>query len=363
MPSKYYLFPLFGIVVPLFLYLAVTELRTYLQIAVPAVGSVLDEGTSENRASQEIVFTGDVLLARNIEQLIRRNGPSYPFIKMTSIFNNAPTVIGNFESAILQNHIPTPAYVTTFSTDVTLLPLLTDAGFTNLSLANNHSFDYGAETFTYTVESLTANNLSPVGHPLNSTSSLTTTFTSGDYTIGMLALNQVFTTLPWPAIEESLALLTSTTDYQVAYIHWGDEYVLKHNQTQEDTAKRLIDLGIDAVVGHHPHVTQDIAVYNGRPIFYSLGNFLFDQYFSVDVQQGLVLRLTLATSSAEFTLVPISSEGTLSQPHLMHESVAALFLKNLARRSDPEYAENIAQGKLILPINLATYPQNGMIAP
>jgi gamma-polyglutamate biosynthesis protein CapA len=359
MSNKHLLFPLFGIAVPLFFYLAVTEFRQKMQIAVPAVGTVYsdsNDSSDQRRASNQIVFTGDVLLARNIEQLIRRHGSSYPFINMTTIFNDAETVIGNFESAILENHIPTPAYVTTFSTDTNLVPLLKDAGFTNLSLANNHSFDYGADTFVHTVEILTAANLSPFGHPQNSTSSLTSTFTSGDYTIGLLALNQVFTALPWDAIEASLGELTRTSDYQVAYIHWGDEYVLKHNQTQEDTAKRLIDLGIDAVVGHHPHVTQDIAVYNGRPIFYSLGNFLFDQYFSVDVQQGLILRLMLATSTAEFTLVPISSEGTLSQPHLMPEADASLFLKNVARRSDPRYAENIAQGKLILPINLATYP-------
>lgn len=356
MSNKYLLFPLFGFVVPILLYLAVTEFRTQMQVVVPAVGIVLDEDTAQNRTSKEILFTGDVLLARNIEQLIKRNGASYPFIKLASIVNGAPTVIGNFESAILQNHIPTPAFVTTFSTDAKLIPLLKEAGFTNLSLANNHSFDYGADTFVYTVDTLASANLYPVGHPLNSTSSLTTTFISGDYTVGMLALNQIFTTLQWTAIESSLGELTRTTDYQIAYIHWGDEYVLKHNQTQEETAKRLIDLGIDAVVGHHPHVTQDIAVYNDKPIFYSLGNFLFDQYFSVDVQQGLVLKLILSTSTAQFTLLPISSEGTPSQPHLMPGAEAALFLKNIARRSDPVYAENIAQGKLILPINLATYP-------
>ncbi len=363
MSNKYFLFPLFGVVVPLLVYLGVTELRTHALVTVPEVGDVIDADNDSNRASEQIVFTGDVLLARNIEQLIKRNGASYPFIKTATIFENAPVVIGNFESAILQKHIQTPAYITTFSVDAKLVPLLTDAGFTHVSLANNHSFDYGAETFAHTVDTLYTNKLNPLGHPQNSTSSLTSTFVSGDYTIGVIALNQVFTTLPWLAIEESLKQLGETSDYQIAYIHWGDEYILKHNQSQEDTAKKLIDLGVDAVVGHHPHVTQDIQIYNDKPIFYSLGNFLFDQYFSVDVQQGLVLRLMLATSSAEYTLVPISSEGTPSQPHKMVEADAALFLKNLARRSDATYSENIAQGKLILPVNLATYPQNGMIAP
>lgn len=356
MSNKYLLFPLLGIVVPVMVYVSVGYITDHSRIVVPPVGEVEADGETQKSSSEAIVFTGDVLMARNIEQLINRRGEAYPFISMTSIFAGAPTIIGNFESAILKNHIPTPAYVTTFSTDAKLIPLLTEAGFTHMSLANNHSFDYGAETFFNTVATLEGANLTSFGNPQNSSSSLSTTFTSGDYTIGVIALNEVFTNIVWDEVGTQLAQLSTESDYQIAYIHWGEEYILKHNFKQEETAKKLIDLGIDAVVGHHPHVTQDIQIYNERPIFYSLGNFLFDQYFSVDVQQGLVLRFTLSSTSAHYELIPISSEGTPSQPHLMPEADSTLFLKNLARRSDPDYADNIAQGKLILPFNLATYP-------
>ncbi len=359
MSNKYFLFPLCGIVVPLLIYAVTLEFHKRLTVVPPTVGEIIEH---DNR-SEPVVFTGDVLLARNVEVLTRRKGNSYPFLHSQSIFLDANTIIGNFESAILKKHTPTPAYVTTFSTDVTLLPLLSEAGFSHVTLANNHSYDYGAETFTHTVTALTDAAIAPFGHPLNSSSSLTTTFTSGDYTVGLLGLNAVFTKIDWDAVIPAVAELSKMSDYQVAYIHWGDEYVLKHNATQEEIAKKLIDLGIDAVIGHHPHVTQDIQLHNGKPIFYSLGNFLFDQYFSVDVQQGLVLRMLLSTSTVEFALVPVSSEGTLSQPHRMNEPELGFFLRNLARRSDPALTENIVAGKVILPLNLATYPQNGMIAP
>jgi poly-gamma-glutamate synthesis protein (capsule biosynthesis protein) len=271
MSNKYLFFPFFGILLPLCLYFFFDGFKQSTEIPVLAVGEVdSDEVIATSKKSQEIVFTGDVLMARHVEELMKRNGETYPFISVASIFAGAEAIIGNFESAILKNHIQTPSYVTTFSVDAKLLPQLRQAGFTHLSLANNHSFDYGGEAYDNAVSVLASNQLSPVGHPQNSSSTLSSTFTSGDYTIGMVALNQVFNTLPWSAIEQSLTELTSTTDYQIAYIHWGDEYVLKHNQTQEDTAKRLIDLGIDAVIGHHPHVTQDIQIYNNKPIFYYL---------------------------------------------------------------------------------------------
>jgi poly-gamma-glutamate synthesis protein (capsule biosynthesis protein) len=204
-------------------------------------------------------------------------------------------------------------------------------------------------------------NLSPFGHPNQVATTSTTLITSGDYIIGILALNEIFEPISRSTIIQKIADLSVVSDFQVAYVHWGEEYKLKHNQAQETLAHALIDSGIDVVVGHHPHVTQDIEIYNDKPIFYSLGNFLFDQYFSVDVQQGLVLSLTLSSTSAQYTIIPISSENSLSEPHLMTTPESSLFLKNLSRRSDQRYIDNIASGKLILPLSLATSSQTGII--
>jgi len=369
MSSKFLLFPIFGIVVPLFLYLVFDEVRQYASLPMIPIGNVellpLEIGPTDisNKQSDKIIFVGDVLMARHVEFLLSTKGSGYSFKYTPEIFAGATTIIGNFESAVLKNHIKTPSFVTTFSVDTKFLPLLREAGFTHVSLANNHSLDYGQETFEYTVEKLSQTGIEVLGHPQIVSSSSVRIIHSGDYNVGLLALNQVFSILSWEDITTQLNELASTSDFQIAYIHWGEEYLLKHNQTQEDIAKRLIDGGIDAVIGHHPHVTQDIQVYNGRPIFYSLGNFLFDQYFSVDVQQGLVLTLELSSSTVEYTITPVTSEGKLSQPYLMPVTEAGLFLKNLARRGDPVYAETIASGKLILPLYLASSTITGMIAP
>jgi poly-gamma-glutamate synthesis protein (capsule biosynthesis protein) len=337
------------------LHLFLIQVRDSSSIVVAPVGNVyeVNEPTqllpSETKSSEEVLFVGDILLARHVEHLMTVKGYEYPYKNLKKIFGDTPHIIGNFESAILKQHIKTPSFVTTFSVDKKFIPLLKDVGFTHLSLANNHSFDYGAETFLHTEFTLTEAGLVNFGHPQEIGKSSVVNFQSGDYTISILALNKVFVN-PNPAdVKTLLSQMASTSDYQIAFIHWGEEYELKHNQTQEVFAKLLIDAGIDAIIGHHPHVTQDIQVYNNKPIFYSLGNFIFDQYFSVDVQQGLALKLKLASSTAEFTLVPISSEGQLSQPYMMGGNELSLFLKNLSRRSDPSLMNNLLLGRVILP--------------
>ena len=70
---------------------------------------------------------------------------------------------------------------------------------------------------------------------------------------------------------------------------WGDEYQ-KHNSRQEKLAHEAIDSGADIIVGAHPHVAQDVEIYKDKPIMYSLGNFMFDQYFSQETMGGLVVH-------------------------------------------------------------------------
>ncbi len=93
----------------------------------------------------------------------------------------------------------------------------------------------------------------------------------------------------------------------VAYVHFGSEYEEVPNESQISKAKALIDAGADLVVGSHPHVVQPVGVYNGVPIVYSLGNFLFDQNFSIEVTEGLVLGGMFTESSVELFLLPINN--------------------------------------------------------
>ena len=112
----------------------------------------------------------------------------------------------------------------------------------------------------------------------------------------------------------------------------------KHPKQQEELAHALIEAGADAVIGNHPHVAQDIEVYEGVPIFYSLGNFVFDQYFSQDVQEGLMLTVSVVDAKLQFTLTPVTSLGTPATPREMEGQQKDDLIARILRTSSPEVA-------------------------
>jgi poly-gamma-glutamate synthesis protein (capsule biosynthesis protein) len=109
------------------------------------------------------------------------------------------------------------------------------------------------------------------------------------------------------ALEKKIQESASTSDYLIVNIHWGAEYSHEQNKTQIETAHLLIDAGADLIIGHHPHVVQGIEIYKGKPIFYSLGNFIFDQTFSLDTQQCLALDIRIDNLKKEAQILPISA--------------------------------------------------------
>lgn len=370
MVNKLALLPFFLVVIPLVFYTFLIQIKYWSTILIPsiAIGMIINNEVVTNSLNADsvstgpLVFVGDVLLARNVEFLMRTKGQEYPFTRVPELIgSNTSAVIGNFESAILEKHIKTPSFVTTFSVDKKYLPILHKSGFTHMSLANNHAFDYGSSTFEHTKISLNKAGMVPFGHPTEINEASHVIVMTGSTRVGILSINQVFTTSNLNELAVKIAALSNTTDYQIMYVHWGEEYMLKHNQAQETFAKQLIDFGADAIIGHHPHVVQDIDVYKEKPIFYSLGNFIFDQYFSVDVEQGLILKLSFINKEVHYELVPVSSERHNSQPERMQKDAQEQFLINLARRSHSVYTNNIKSGKLFLPFSLASYEQNGMI--
>lgn len=89
------------------------------------------------------------------------------------------------------------------------------------------------------------------------------------------------------------------SDFIIANVHWGDEYKIVQNDYQIKTAQFLIDNGVDLIIGHHPHVVQPLDFYKGKPIFYSLGNFVFDQTEPKETKMGLSIGVVVKKEGAE----------------------------------------------------------------
>lgn len=297
----------------------------------------------EVATSTETIFVGDVMLARDIESLLAQD-TRYPFSYIESALE-ADFVFGNFEAAIPLVHTPTPDLTFSFSVDQSYVSRLSSAGFTHLSLANNHALDAGLAGFENSKVALGAHGLVPYGSPLGVSKESVTYVTNFAGEIeAHVALNAIGVSLSGDEIQALFETLNEESDTQIVFVHWGNEYKLSHGAAQRELAELLVEAGADLIIGHHPHVVQDIGLVNGVLVFYSLGNFVFDQYFSEAVQTGLIVSRVASEEGVAYTLTPVSSIASRGMPRVMAPYEKGIFLKALATRSDPRLAEEIVAG-------------------
>ena len=294
--------------------------------------------------TQTLRFTGDVMLARHVETLLDKEGSDYPYRRLETATRTA--WIGNFEAAVPDNHAHTPDFTFTFSVDKKHTQALRDFGFQYVSLANNHSYDYGKKGLAETRGNL--DHFTAFGLPDRVSTESVAYLPLADSTVGVIGINAVTHIPTERELTDVLLTMQAQSDFQVAYIHWGDEYELVHNATQQRLAEQLIDTGVEAVIGHHPHVVQDIGMYKEKPIFYSLGNFIFDQYFDPAVQQGLVVELSVVDGSLQYELIPVTSEDKTASPREMTQMEKDVFLTELMSRSDRAFVEALQDGHITL---------------
>ena len=293
-----------------------------------------------------ILFTGDVLLARHVEYLQSKLGGGYPWGGFAFAQFSDPAVVVNFEAAIPQQHTPTKAGGMRFSVPTSSLQSLVDAGVTHASLANNHSNDYGVAAARHTRQALSSSSIASFGNSKTVGSSSHSVILVGDTAVAVVGLHLLESEIEPDSLQAYVDLLSEESAAQIAYVHWGNEYEVTHSSKQREQAEALVAAGFDAVIGHHPHVVQDVEVIAGAPVFYSLGNYIFDQYFSRDVMVGLLLELVVDNDDLLVTLHPVEGYTQASQPRLLQTQGRTAFLTELAARSEPALQGDISLGVL-----------------
>lgn len=297
------------------------------------------------------VMVGDVMLGRTVRNRMRASGNNLPFVNVGPIFTDADAVVVNLEGPITtldapdERVSPEQPYSMRFAFDPVAVEVLRDAGVTHVSLANNHAGDQGVQGYKDTRIQLEQNGVGYFGASGALDIGTIAQLDSEEHNITFVGIDATMAPLDLVKISDEIMNLGTET-HIVVMMHWGDEYQPVHNTTQETIAHALVDAGVDAVIGSHPHVVQDIEVYNGAPIFYSLGNFIFDQYWNADVRSGLALRVTHDETGERYQLVPI--DGNHAQPKLMEEPARQALLDALAARSQPDLAESIKAGLLVI---------------
>jgi len=235
-----------------------------------------------------LLFVGDIMLDRTI----RADGEVYGYANLFSclaeefarhdeVIGNLEGTVTNFESVSKGAPYESPQSFR-FTFDVKAVQALVDIGLSTVSLANNHIRDFGDDGIAQTVAHANEIHLSTFGSPQQGSVRYVIKDVHGTK-IAFIPYNQFFGTPE--QVTEDLELTKPISDIQIIFAHWGDEYVPARADIKS-LAHTFVDQGADLVIGAHPHVIQESEVYRNVPIYYSLGNFIFDQYWEEAVRTG-----------------------------------------------------------------------------
>jgi poly-gamma-glutamate capsule biosynthesis protein CapA/YwtB (metallophosphatase superfamily) len=232
----------------------------------------------------EIILTGDVMLGRSVmTKSLGLNDPAYPFQKVADRLQKADVVFINLENPMVEN-CPWTTEGLIFCADPKMVEGLTFAGIDVVTLANNHSENYGQAGLTKTKQVLESRGIEVVG-----LDNLIIKQVKG-MKFGFLGFDFVSQT-PTDQNFELVRQSDNQVDFLIVGVHWGGEYQAKPSSRQKEWAEKLVNAGADVVVGHHSHWIGDIDYINSKQVYYSLGNFVFDQMWSQQTREGLVIKL------------------------------------------------------------------------
>ena len=235
------------------------------------------------------LHVGDTMLGRDIETAVSQGVDLFEYIRGPegNFLRGMDMIVANLEGPITSvTQCAQKEVVFRFMPGAE--NYLQRAPVTHLTLANNHTLDCGEEGMRETQELLEAAGLVHFGG--GSLKENTRTETKGGMTIALVGIDQTLPSIPEEDIFQYLQTLEASHDYTIVHVHWGSEYQSQPSQAQQALAHRMIDSGADAIIGHHPHVVQPLEIYHNRPIFYSLGNFIFDQQ-GIEVTTGIGVGL------------------------------------------------------------------------
>lgn len=266
-----------------------------------------------------ITSVGDIMLAGSGEKTYAIKGYDYPFAAIRHILRQGDIVIGNLEAPITVASNKFIEKKFRFKTNPKAAAALKNAGFTHLSLANNHILDFGAEGLRETLKLLDQCeiNHAGAGSDISSARKAGKTSVKGlkisflsyslTYPEEFFAGKDRFGTAPGYAqiISADIELEKKTADCVIVSFHWGGEGLDKPKPYQIATAHKAVDAGADIVIGHHPHVLQGVELYGKGVIFYSLGNFTFGSS-SKSAQRSMIARIIFDSGIKEIEIIPLN---------------------------------------------------------
>lgn len=284
------------------------------------------DGTEAAKAVH-LLFAGDVYLSDHVLEAYAAAGGIDGVLSQgyQAEIQAADYFVTNEEFPFSTRGTPAPDKQFTFRVHPEKVKLMQEMGIDLVTLANNHALDYGRDAMLDTIDTLDHAGIRHVGAGKNLAEARKPAIVElNGRTFAFIGATRVYPEADWAAgtdsagmfsaydggaaLAEEVKAVKQQADFVIAYVHWGIEREEMPNEVQKSIAHRLVDAGADLVVGAHPHVLQGLEYYQGVPIAYSLGNFVFGSsipstaLLQADVDdEGIRLRLIPGTSAAGYT--------------------------------------------------------------
>jgi poly-gamma-glutamate capsule biosynthesis protein CapA/YwtB (metallophosphatase superfamily) len=274
----------------------------------------------------EISFAGDILLDGKVAANIDKYGIDYPFEQVRDILSGSDISFANLETPIsTRGQKATKTY--TFRSAPKTLESIVNSGIDGVSIANNHTLDYGVDALKDTVQNLDKYKIGRTGAGSNIDEAFTAYSKKvNGKKVAIVGISRVLSGPSWYAGDKKAGIasgynfdlmmryvknVVKYSDITIVYIHWNNEYQDYPEDYARMYAKAFIDAGVDAVMGSHSHCLQGIETYKGKPIFYSLGNFVFTPtQRSNKATDSMIATLTFDGDKVSSKVTPVKLVNT-----------------------------------------------------
>lgn len=265
----------------------------------------------DRQPSVLLAAVGDVMLARTVPQRLVAHGVAWPWEKIAATLRSADLRFCNLECTVSKNGLAIPKRYSFRADPTQAMAVLAAGAISVVSLANNHSYDYGRSALADTMAALAEQHIAAPGAGIGRAGAIAPRLlTCHGLKIAFIAYTcwtpegylpaddaPALATLDESTLAAEIKAAKKGADLLVLSVHWGKEYSQAPGEDQQRIAHLAIDAGADVLLGHHPHVTQPVEIYHGHPICYSLGNCLFDRSGS-RWSNGLLVRIRLSKEHA-----------------------------------------------------------------
>lgn len=329
------------------------EMQTITEPTHSQVAETEEPETENDREDISLVFGGDLLLSGAILRQYDSKGGIEGLIEdsLLSELLNADITMVNQEFPFSERGTPMEGKAYTFQAPPSRVVILEELGIDIVSLANNHTLDYGREALSDTFHTLEEAGISYVGAgedlkrakqmEVIEISNTRVGFLSASRVIPVASWNAghsisgIFTTYSVDAMLEEIKEARNLCDLLIVYVHWGVEFEERPATYQINMAKAYIEAGADMVIGSHPHVVQGIEYYLGKPIIYSLGNFIFGN----TIKEGMLLKADYTKEdNLLLSLIPFTSPGfQLQKMEIQQKSSFFQYIEDISYGVEVDY--------------------------